>query len=124
MSWIGLTSNLKTVSNFKIQRAKNHMLFKRANEELAKVSNSENLAAHMHKNVEQWKLLVEKEYNDFKDTMAQWSELQTEKMQSTKKNLLGKWDNAVVRTRYKELEYSLKMQHKRLKLMNAQFAFA
>jgi len=45
-------------------------------------------------------------------------------MQSTKKNLLGKWDNAVVRTRYKELEYSLKMQHKRLKLMNAQFAFA
>jgi len=124
MSWVGLTSNLKTVSNFKIQRAKNHMLFKRANEELAKASNSENLAAHMHKNVEQWKLLVEKEYNDFKGTMAQWSELQTEKMQSTKKNLLGKWDNAVVRTRYKELEYSLKMQHKRLKLMNAQFAFA
>jgi len=124
MSWVGLTRNLKTVSNFKIQRAKNHMQFKRANEELAKAHNSENLAAHMHKNVEQWKASLEKEYEDFKDTLQQWSELQTEKMQSTKKNLQGKWDKAVIRTRYKELEYSLKMQHKRLKFMHAQYAFA
>lgn len=124
MSWVGLASNLKTVSNFKIQRAMINMQFKTANEKLEKVCSVENMAANVSKNVEQWKTQLEKEYDDFKDMLNQWTELQTEKVQATRKNLLEKWDSAAIRASYKELENSLQMQRKRLQQLNAQFAFA
>jgi stearoyl-CoA desaturase (delta-9 desaturase) len=36
--------------------------------------------------------------------------------------LHGKWEQTALRTRFKELEYSLKMQAKRLDSMTLQFA--
>ena len=56
--------------------------------------------------------------------LSEWTELQAGKYQEARQNLLDKWENASVRTRYKELEYSLKMQQKRLQLMITEFAAA
>jgi stearoyl-CoA desaturase (delta-9 desaturase) len=124
MSWVGLTSNLKTVSNVKIQRAMIDMHFKKANAQLEKVSSIDDLAAHVAQNVEQWKGQLEKEYEDFKEMLHQWADLQSEKMQVTRKSLQTKWDNTAFHARYKELEISLQLQNKRLQSMREQFAFA
>lgn len=112
-SWFGLATDLKRVSNFKIQRAKVQMQFKRAQEKLAQSSQAE-----------QWTELLEKEYEHFREMLAEWTELQTGKYHEARRNLLDKWENASLRTRFQELEYSLKMQQKRLKLLASQFAAA
>ena len=109
-SMLGLAKNLRVVPDFKIQRAKLKMQFKRAQERLAKSKNSD-----------KWSLLLEKEYEEFKTMLAEWTELQSEKYQETRRHLQEKWEKAALHTRYKELEYSLKMQQKRLKLLTAQF---
>lgn len=110
---LGLANNLKTVPDFKIQRARIQMQFKRAQEKLA-------LSAQKDK----WSQVLEHEYEQFRHNLTQWTELQAGKYQEARRNLLEKWENAALHTRYKELEYSLKMQHKRLKLLTAQLASA
>lgn len=112
-SWFGLATDLKRVSNFRIQRAKVQMQFKRAQEKLSQSSQTE-----------KWAELLEKEYEQFTKMLSEWTELQAGKYQEARQNLLDKWENASVRTRYKELEYSLKMQQKRLQLMITEFAAA
>ena len=112
-SWFGLATDLKRVSNFRIQRAKVQMQFKRAQEKLSQSSQTE-----------KWAELLEKEYEQFTKMLSEWTELQAGKYQEARQNLLDKWENASVRTRYKELEYSLKMQQKRLQLMITEFSAA
>lgn len=115
-SWVGLTSNLKVVPDFKIQRARVNMQFKRAQEKLARFQKKDPAyLAH-------WSDLLEKEYEEFKAMLNEWTELQAGKYQKTKRNLQKKWEKAAMRTRYKELEYSLRMQHKRLSLIMAELA--
>jgi stearoyl-CoA desaturase (delta-9 desaturase) len=123
-SWVGLTSNLKTVSDFKIQRAIVKMQFKRASEQLEKASTLDKFAD----NIEHMKQTLEQEYEEFKKTLNDWTELQShkyqEKVQETRKNLQQKWESVTLNTRFKELEYSMKMQQKRLQLFMNQFANA
>lgn len=123
-SWVGLTSNLKTVSDFKIQRAIVKMQFKRASEQLEKASTLDKFAD----NIEQMKQTLEQEYEEFKQTLNDWTDLQShkyqEKVQETRKTLQEKWDNVALNTRFQELEYSMKMQQKRLQLFMNQFANA
>tara|TARA_B100001109_G_scaffold94721_2_gene76960 strand:+ start:18363 stop:19523 length:1161 start_codon:yes stop_codon:yes gene_type:complete len=107
---VGLASDLKTVPEFKIQRARLKMQFKRAQEKLEKTG------AH-----EKWSAMLETEYEEFKKMLAHWTELQGQRVQETRRNLQEKWEGAALRTRVKEVEYSLMMQQKRLKLMVAQF---
>lgn len=108
---VGLASNLRTVPDFKIQRAKLKMQFQRAQEKLEKTANKE-----------KWSLQLEKEYEEFKTMVAHWTELQGQKYQETRRSLQEKWETAALRTRVKEIEYALQMQQKRLKLLVAQFA--
>ena len=108
---LGLASNLRTVPDFKIQRAKLKMQFRRAQEKLEKTANKE-----------KWSLQLEKEYEEFKTMVAHWTELQGQKYQETRRSLQEKWETAALRTRVKEIEYALQMQQKRLKLLVAQFA--
>jgi len=119
-SWVGLTWDLKVVPDFKIQRARLKMQFQRAQEKLAKAQAKE--ASKDAAKLEQWAALLEKEYDEFKVMLNEWTELQAMKYEETKRSLAEKWEKAALRTRYKELEYSLKMQQQRLKLMTAQFA--
>lgn len=109
-SWLGLSTDLKRVSNFKIQRAKVQMQFKRAQDKLAQSAQKE-----------LWEEMLEQEYEQFRANLAEWTELQAGKYQEARRNLLEKWENVALHTRFQELEYSLKMQQKRLKLLAAQF---
>ncbi|WP_295801599.1 fatty acid desaturase [uncultured Microbulbifer sp.] len=112
-SWLGLARNLKTVPAMRIQRAMLTMQFKRAEQ---KLENS--------KHKESWKQLLEREAQDFSASLTEWKALQQQRYENARERLVTKWENATIRTRVKELEYSLKMQRKRLQIMMGQFHLA
>lgn len=106
-SWVGLTWDLKRVSDFKIQRAIVAMQFKRAEQQAA-------LAA----NTERWKQMLEQEYESFRATLNAFTELQMKRYEAKRRELAGRWETATMRTRLKELEYSLRMQRERLHILS------
>ena len=108
-SKLGLASNLKRTPNFKIQRARLNMAFKRAQAKLeASAVNP------------RWRELLETEYAQFKKTIAEWQQLQMERVQSSRQRLAEAIDQSAIKARYRELELELKMQRKRLALLTAQ----
>jgi len=120
---LGLAHNLNRVSTFKIQRAILDTAFKRARNQLEQSHNTESLRD-----------ILEREYQLFTDFINQWTLLQAERYERTKEQLSGaleegrqqlqqKWENAVLHTKLKSLEYALKMQRKRLSLLMDQLHF-
>jgi stearoyl-CoA desaturase (delta-9 desaturase) len=119
-SRLGLARNLNRVQAFKIQRALLNTEFERARVKLEQTQDSESLRA-----------MLEREYQEFTESINQWTALQAQRYGRTKEQLGGvleekklhlqqKWDKAALRTRLKELEYSLKMQRKRIGLLMQQ----
>lgn len=119
-SRVGLASNLSRVPDFRIQRAMLDTAFARARQQLEDAQDSETL-----------RQMLEREYQLFTDSINQWKVLQAARYER-KKEQLGealeghrlalqqKWDNAAWRTQLKTLEYGLKMQRKRLRLLMEQ----
>ncbi len=119
-SRLGLAGNLNRVPDFKIQRALLDTEFERARAHLENAQNSASLRE-----------VLEREYQEFTESINQWTALQAERYGRKKEQLGGalevqklhlqqKWEHAALRTRLKELEYSLKMQRKRLGLLMQQ----
>lgn len=119
-SRVGLARNLVRIPNFRIQRAILDTQFDRARDTLEQTEGVDRLRANL-----------EREYQLFTDSINQWKDLQAERYERKKEQLgdaLGerrqrlqqKWESAALRTKLKELEYSLKMQRKRLGLLMAQ----
>ena len=109
-SWLGLASNLKRTSDFRIQRARLTMVFKRAQ---AKIDVSTDNP--------RWRELFETEYAQFKRTVAEWQQLQMERVQQSRQKLADAIDQSSLTIRYRELERELKMQRKRVTMLTAQF---
>jgi len=109
-SYVGLTSNLRTVPDFKIRRAMVKMQFKRAQEKLAKAENSE-----------KWTELLEKEYEKYHAMLNEWAEAQSEKIDETRKQLKEKWEKNAIRQQYHELEEQLHEQSQRIKSLMAEY---
>lgn len=119
-SRLGLAGNLKRVPDFKIQRAILDTQFERARRKLQQARDCDSLRA-----------VLEREYQEFTESINQWTALQAERYGRTREQLGGvleekkqhlqqKWERAALRTKLKELEYSLKMQRKRLELLMEQ----
>lgn len=132
-SWVGLTSDLKRVPDFKIQRAMLQAQFERAREKLAQKSNSNTgrVAELQH--------LLEQEWQNFSQTVAEWSRLQAEKLEAAKQQLSERvhermheaqnhWEHSDMRQKLlameRALEEALEMQRQRVKLLRAQMAYA
>lgn len=105
-TWIGLTWDLKRVSNFKIQRAAVLMHFKRAEQ-----------AAERAINNERWKKLIAQEYESFRVTLNAFTELQVKRYEQKRRELADRWEKTAMHTRLQELEYSLHMQKERLRVL-------
>ena len=117
---IGLASNLVRVPDFKIQRAILDTQFERARRELDVRSAPQRLRD-----------TLEREYQLFTDSINQWKDLQAERYEQ-RRAALGdallekrqamqlRWENAALRTKLRELEFSLKMQRKRMALLMEQ----
>jgi stearoyl-CoA desaturase (delta-9 desaturase) len=119
-SRVGLARNLVRVPDFKIQRAILDTQFQRARTQLETADNPDSLSA-----------TLEREYQQFLTSINEWTALQTQRYEAKKAEIGGalserrlrlqrKWENAALRTRFRELEYSLKMQRKRLELLMEQ----
>lgn len=117
---LGLASQLHREPTFKIQRAMLAADFARAQRELEHHDANPTL-----------KEKFELEYQQFTDNVNAWKTLQAERYERTRADLGSaleerkaalqyKWENAALRTRFKELEYALKMQRKRLRLLTVQ----
>ena len=103
---LGLARNLNRVPDFRIQRALLDTEFERARAKLEQASNTESL-----------RYMLEREYQEFTESINQWTALQAERYGRTKEQLGGvleekncTWcrsgERASLRTRLKELEYS------------------
>ena len=119
-SRVGLASNLVRIPDFKIQRAILDTQFQRARDQLEESHSPESLRA-----------TLEREYQLFTESINEWTALQAQRYETKKAEIGGalsekklalarKWESAVLRTKFKELEYSLKMQRKRLELLMEQ----
>jgi stearoyl-CoA desaturase (delta-9 desaturase) len=119
-SRVGLARNLVRVPDFKIQRAILDTQFQRARIQLETSHSSDSLRA-----------TLEREYQQFLASINEWTALQAQRYEAKKAEIGGafserrlrlqrKWENAALRTRFRELEYSLKMQRKRLELLMEQ----
>jgi stearoyl-CoA desaturase (delta-9 desaturase) len=108
---LGLVKNRKRAPQFKILRARLNMEFKVARKKLENAGVSAG-----------WKELLEGEYAQFVDTVKQWQQLQMERVQQSRQKLAERFETetASLAARYRELEISLKMQHKRVALLTAQ----
>lgn len=114
---VGLAKNLNRVPDFKIQRAMLDTAFEHARTKMAENRVSETLRE-----------MVEREYQLFAESINQWTALQAERyerkkeqlgdaLQEGRAHLQQTWENAALMSRVKALEYSLKMQRKRLRLL-------
>ena len=117
---LGLASNLVRVPDFKVQRAILVTQFERARRELDERSAPQRLRD-----------TLERVYQLFTDSINQWKDLQAERYEQSR-TALGdalsekrqamqlRWENAALRTKLRELEFSLKMQRKRMALLMEQ----
>lgn len=106
-SGLRLARNLKRAPKFRIMRARLNMAFKRALEH-----------AESGSVTDRWRQRVTEEYEQFSATVADWQTLQKERMEHAQQALRERWDEwdaKALKTRYRELEYRLKMQHRRMR---------
>ncbi len=102
-SWVGLARDLKRTARFKIQRARLQVRFQELEARLA-----------CPRMAMTWREVVEREVHQFRDTVSQWQAVQAERVQAGADAMRDRWRRTDFRTRYKELEYRLKMQGRRL----------
>ena len=114
LSRVGLARDLKRVPDVTIQRARLAMQFKRAEAALA---SRKSLPLP---DLEAIRERMAREYDAFQATLAEWSRLREEWYASTRQRLAARWEEASFRTRVREIEYRLKMQRRRIRLLTAQ----
>ena len=107
---LGMVKDRKRASMFKVLRARLNMQFKEAAHKLEQPGVSDRLKAQF-----------DFEYSQYVDIVKEWQALQMERMQLQRQKLAERIEveTASLTTRYRELESSLKLQHKRLALLTA-----
>lgn len=108
---LGLVRNRKRAPMFKVLRARLNMEFKRARQKLEQAGANST-----------WMEQLEAEYAQFMATVREWQQLQMERVQQGRQRIAERIENetASLTARYRELEGSLKQQHKRLAMLTAQ----
>jgi stearoyl-CoA desaturase (Delta-9 desaturase) len=112
MRMFGLTRNLKRVPWFKIQRALLDNQFQRAERKLA----SSTGRAHM----EHLRARIAEEYEAFSSTVAEWAHLRDQWLEDTKRAMVERWEHSNLQARLRELEYGLRLQYRRMRVLQAQ----
>ena len=78
------------------------------------------LIAAGHAQLEAWRAKLAQESEHFSQVMADLSQLKEAWYGEKKRQLLQKWEEANFHNRFQEIEYRLKMQRKRLRMLTAQ----
>ncbi|MDX1625055.1 MAG: acyl-CoA desaturase [Wenzhouxiangellaceae bacterium] len=108
MAWTGLAYDRKRIPEFRIRRARLSAEFHR-------------LQRRVEAGPAQpgWRELFEQEFQQFRETVAQWQAIQVRRVEAGADALRDRWQRTELHTRIKELDYRLKMQQKRLRALTA-----
>jgi stearoyl-CoA desaturase (delta-9 desaturase) len=117
LSWFGLTTKLRRTPAVVIQRARLDMQFRRM-----KAALEERRATLPHVDLERIRTTIAHEYEQFAGTLARWSRLTDAWYQQTRERLVQRWEEAGFRSEARALLAELRLQHRRLKLLDAQLA--
>jgi stearoyl-CoA desaturase (delta-9 desaturase) len=117
LSWVGLTRKLRRTPAVVIQRARLDMQFRRM-----KATLERRRASLPHVDLERIRSTVAHEYEQFAATLAKWSGLTDAWYQKTRERLVQRWEEASFRSETRALLAELRLQHRRLKLLDAQLA--
>ncbi|HKT74539.1 MAG TPA: fatty acid desaturase [Steroidobacteraceae bacterium] len=118
LQWVGLTRKLKRTPPFQVQRALLAMQFTRAQEKLAKLQS----AAARHSHLEQLSQRIAHEYESFLTAIAEWARVKEQWLEEKKRAVIEHWEHASFQQRLKEIESRLRMQRRRMRLLQAQLA--
>jgi stearoyl-CoA desaturase (delta-9 desaturase) len=117
---LGLASNLKRMPDVTIQQARLAMQFQRLEKMLAEPKHAPRLdLEHLR---DQIRTQLAHEYEAFRVTLAEWSKIRDAWYADARQRLMRSWEKAKFRTHSREILYRMRMQHRRLLLLNAQLA--
>jgi stearoyl-CoA desaturase (delta-9 desaturase) len=117
LSWVGLTRRLRRTPAVVIQRARLTMQFRRVQASLQHRS-----GVLPRVDIERIRATVAHEYELFSATLAKWTGLTDAWYQRTRERLVQRWEKASFRSETRALLAELRMQHRRLELLDAQLA--
>ena len=112
LSFVGLTSELKRVPVFAIEKARLTMQFKYAEQKL-----NSNTGAYSVDKVAQVKALLAKEYESFTQSLQEWTKVKEAQFNAAKSALENSDAMKEYRARLAGIEVSLKTQRKRLEVL-------
>jgi len=118
MQFLGLATRLKRTPAFQIQRALLAMQFQRAQEKLEKSP----LAVRGRANIDALRERIAQEYESFHKAVTDWARLKEQWYAEKKRSVLEHWENASFQKQLREIEYAVKMQRRRLRILYAQLA--
>jgi len=108
---VGLARDLKRVPDFRIQRALLDAQFQHAQQRLAHRPAWE---------LEPLRRRIAEEYAAFHAAIGTWSKLREQWIEEKKRAVANRWERSLLQSRLKELEYSLRLQYRRMRLLQAQ----
>ena len=117
LQYVGLTRKLKRTPVFQIQRALLAMQFQRAQNALAQVAPTAppSRISELHQH-------IAREYDSFLAAIADWAKVKELWLTEKKRALVEHWEHASFQLRFKELEQRLRLQRRRLRMLQAQLA--
>lgn len=102
-SMVGLAGKLKRTPTFRIRRT---LVQKQFRELESQVVSSDS--------AQSWSRIIEREYQQFMDTVSRWRAVQAERVQAGSAELRDRWQKHAFRKRFRELDRRLKAQARRL----------
>ena len=112
MHWMGLTTNLKRVPWFKIQRTLLDNQFRRAERQLARQTGNAK--------IEQLRLRVAEEFASFRSAVIAWTQLREQWLKDARSKMTDRWERSILQSRLQELEHGLRLQNRRMRVLRAQ----
>jgi stearoyl-CoA desaturase (Delta-9 desaturase) len=115
LSCVGLTNNLRRMSDVTIQQARLAMQFQRLETRMA----CPKLALQF--DLEKMRKQIASEAEAFRHTLAEWAKVRDAWYEAARERL-ARWEKASFHAHTREVLYRLRMQHRRLMLLQAQIA--
>ncbi len=117
LQFVGLTRKLKRTPVFQIQRALLAMQFARAQSSLERVAPT---AAPSR--ISELRQHISREYDSFLAAVADWAKVKEQWLTEKKRAVAEHWEHTSFQLRFKELEQRLRLQRRRLRVLQAQLA--
>ncbi len=70
--------------------------------------------------IEQLRKRVTEEYEAFRQAVAAWNQLREQWLQEARRAMSERWERSLLQSRFKELEYGLRVQYRRMRVLSAQ----